>query len=414
MKPFRFRPLILGLAGLLLLFPAGGCTTAIPNESLSSSLSSSPDNTSMDTSKGDVSLTEKEYPPVNPELLHGLCYVHYLMKDRVTIDQVTDVIAALGAKSVRTWNHAILFSYDYKMIDTSLTAPYHELYRVMKKKGVEQIIGMNHFHYLPDAPGVMTTQVPDRDTTPGSDYMVFLDSYEAMWKTLAAEFPEIDYWEMGNEMNHDPFLNPIGYTDGTNGVAPFSLMEKADITTDMIFRASRGIKAANPDAVTIFPGMAPVDGIYGVMMRQYLERVYENIESGDFGSTNTDDFFEALAWHLYANSEPDEDWVQVNLDLYAVAQKHGDDGKKVYLTEVGYPDSGNSVTDQNQGEWLKEMYRLAAEQLPFVESIHYYRLFNDGEESYGLLRDPAVGGTVKAKGEAYQESAGGSGDLNLS
>ena len=402
------RSLFSGLVGLLLLSLIG-CSAA----SGGSSLPSSAGDGSQDAAPGsEISSPAKEYPPVNPELLHGVCYVHYLMKNRVTIDEVTDLIASLGAKSVRSWNHSILFSYDYKTIDKNLTAPYHELYRVMKEKGVEQIIGMDHFHYLPDNPGVMTTHVPYRDKTPGSDYMVFLDSYEAMWKALAAEFPEIDYWEMGNEMNHDPFLNPIGYTDGSNGVAPFSLMEKADITTDMMFYASRGIKAANPDAVTILPGMAPVDGIYGVMMEHYLERIYQNIESGEYGSTNTDDFFEALAWHLYANSRPDKDWVEVNQRLYAIAQKHGDDGKKVYLTEVGFPDSGKQEMDETQGEWVKEMYRLAAEELPFVESIHYYRLFNDGAESYGLMQDPSAGFASKAKGEAYQQSAGGTGDLN--
>ena len=68
--------------------------------------------------------------------------------------------------------------------------------------------------------------------------------------------------------------------------------------------------------------------------------------------------------------------------------------------------------DETQGEWVKEMYRLAAEGLPFVESIHYYRLFNDGAESYGLMQDPSAGFASKAKGEAYQQSAGGTGDLN--
>ena len=425
-KAYSLRRLLFGLVcAAWLVFTASGCadTTAGSSATESSStpdqLSSVPDNSSQ--SSDPVSYPEKEFDPVNPDLLYGVCYVQYSMSSRVDNATAAELISGIGAKSVRVWNHITYIMDENNNVSESAAATYHELYKLLKDNGVEQIIGMSHFHFLdekyfPNSDGWnSTTWGPERDTTPGSEYMQFLAYYEQAWKTLAAEFPEVDCWEMGNEMNHDPFLNPINYTDGTNGVAPFSLMEKADITTDMMFAAHKGIKAGNPDATTIMPAMAPVDGIYGVMMRQYLERIYENIDSGEFGSTNSDDFFDALAWHLYANSEPDEDWVQVNLDLYAIAQAHGDDGKKVYLTEVGYPDSGNPVTDQTQAEWVKEMYRLTKEELPFVESIHYYRLFDDGADSYGLFRDPAVTGgkiSIKEKGRAYVEAAGGSGSFS--
>ena len=386
------------------------------------------------------------YPPIvrkDKELLYGLCYVQYSMQSdarvvtdssgkafdgRVSIEQAASLIQALGAKSVRVWNHGT-YCVDRntdKISKNVHTAMYHELYAALKAKGVKQIIGMSHFHFLPEwhddvFPATdtwrSTVWVPKRDYTKGSEYMRFLDKYEAMWKALANEFQEIDYWEMGNEMNHNPFLAPLGYTDGSNGIAPFSLEEKANISTDMMFRAHRAIKSVNRDAVTIMPPMAPSDGMYGVDMDYYLEQIYQNIESGKFGSKKTSDFFDALAWHPYTSQMPDEDWVDANKRLYAIAQKHGDHGKKVYMTEVGFPDGGSKVTDAKQAEWLKEMYRLAEKELPFVESISYYRMFNDGREaaggeSYGLFKDPMDGFTAKLKGKAYQQIAGGKGNLD--
>ena len=370
-----------------------------------------------------ISYPDKDFDPVDKSLLYGVCYVQYSMSNRVSNAKAAEMIAGIGAKSVRVWNHMTYVMSDYKTIVDSAAAPYHELYKALKAKGVKQIIGMSHFHYLdidlshfPNGWN-STTWVPKRDKTPGSDYMKFLQQYEIAWKTLAAEFPEVDCWEIGNEWNHDPFMNPIDYTDGSNGVYAFSLNEKADISTDLMFAAHKGIKAGNPKATAIMPAMAPVDGMWGIMMEHYLERIYDNIDSGAFGSTNSDDFFDALAWHPYSPSKcPDvNDWVKANQRLYAIAQAHGDDGKKVYLTEVGFPDGGSSANDAKHKDWVKEMYRLTKEQLPFVESLHYYRLFDDGADSYGLFADPAVTGgqiKIKEKGKAYLEIAGGTGKFS--
>lgn len=355
----------------------------------------------------------KEYQ-ADQQYLYGVCYVDTQMSTRVKVSEAVSLIGALGAKSVRSWNHSQATMSDYKTIDPNKASRLHELYSALKLQGIDQIIAVNHFWYLPDNPAVATIQVPARDMTEGSEYRKFLEMYQVMWKTLAAEFSEIKYWEMGNEHNHDPFINPKGYTDGSNGVKPFTLEEKADITTDMMFYASKGIKEGNPEAMTIMPAMAPSDGMDGVAMTDYLERIYQNIESGNFGSTNTNDFFEALAWHPYSPFNcPDQAWVDANNRLHDIAKKHGDGSKKVFLTEVGFPDGKNERTDETQAEWVKTMYQLVKEQMPYVESVHYYRMFNDGDNDlYGLFNEPKDGFSVKAKGKAFQEAAGGTGDLN--
>jgi hypothetical protein len=108
------------------------------------------------------------------------------------------------------------------------------------------------------------------------------------------------------------------------------------------------------------------------------------------------------------------EWVENNNRLYKIAVKHGDAGIKVFLTEYGFPDGGNSRADATQAEWMVKAYELVRRYMPYVESLHYYRLFTDtsrGADLYGLMHQPEDGFGPKAKGLAYQKMAGGKGDL---
>ena len=98
-----------------------------------------------------------------------------------------------------------------------------------------------------------------------------------------------------------------------------------------------------------------------------------------------------------------------NNALFAVAESYGDGNRKVYLTEIGYNSADNA---QEHAQWITEAYRLVSEQMPYVESMHYYRLFNDGDERNGLFNEPRAGFAPTAKGAAFQAAAGGSGDLS--
>ncbi len=399
-------------------------TSSLPNASIAITssgqmiVSPSKPNTSKNPSSS-TSTTNPSTPTNKHENLYGVGYVQYIMQDQVTNDEVVELAVALGVQSMRVWNHATFVMSDYKTIDKKAAAPYHDLYKKLKAKGI-QIVAMNHFHYLlPDYPALSpdgwpsSNQVPAYDRSPNSDYMRFLKQTETTWRVLSAEFPEVDAWEISNELNSDDFLSPYGYKYKPD-VKPFTLEEKADVSTDMMYYASKGIKAGNPKAIRIMPPMAPVDGINGPSTLKYLERIYQNIESGKFGSKNTDDFFQALAWHPYYNKEIGDEWVKQNNDIFAIAQKHGDCHKKAYLTEVGFLDYNTPIVDRQQGEWIQNMYRLAKEKMPYVESIHYYWMFTAGGEVEGetyALFDKDFG--AKKKAIAYQEMTGAKGDLNI-
>ncbi len=325
-------------------------------------------------------------------------------KKEVTIAEATHLINSLGVGSVRDVMNCDEVLSDPKTVIPSAADYFHDLYSALKFYGVE-VITLNAAWFLPDG-STSYDKVPKRDTTPGSDYMKFLEDYRQTWKTLAKEFPEITKWEMGNEMNHTA---PAPMSGGA-----YTTEEKADITTDMIYYAHKGIKEGNPKAITIFPGMAPVDGIDGPATTKYLTRVYENIKSGKFGSKKTTDFFDAMAWHPYwPFTCPNQEWVEENHTLFRIMQKYGDGNKRVYLTEAGFRDDRNTETDKKQAEWIPIMYDLVQKNMPYVDSLHYYWLFNHGDlDPYGLMNEPKEGYSAKAKGLAYQKMTGGKGDLN--
>ena len=154
-----------------------------------------------------------------------------------------------------------------------------------------------------------------------------------------------------------------------------------------------------------------------------------NIKSGEWPSTNPDKYFDYLAWHPYSyTSEPDDRWVEVNNELYAVSQKYEKRNKKVYLTEFGYPhtldiNNPDGAIERNT-EWILKAYKLVEEKMPYVESMHCFRLFDSCKAyswgnniqltSYGFFKDPLYSdGREKSIAKAFQKQAGGSGLLDL-
>ncbi|MDD6200117.1 MAG: cellulase family glycosylhydrolase [Firmicutes bacterium] len=343
------------------------------------------------------------------EFIFGVGYVEDQMNNRVQVDQAVYLIRAMGIRSVRIWTGC--------MSDSRTLIPWrverlHDLIGKLQDADIQVIFNVCGF----ESPqmGGLTTWIPARDLTDGSDYLTAVSNFETMFFTLAAEFPEVRYWEVGNEWNHNPFMHPIGWKEDGTGTPSFTMKEKAYISADLMRAATKGIRDAGNTGLIISPAMAPADGMDGVAMSDWLDYVYEAIESGACGTTNPRDFFEALSWHPYFVAEPDQEWVENNNRLYRIAVDHGDAGIKVFLTEYGFPDNGNSRADAVQAEWMVKAYTLVRRYMPYVESLHYYRLFTDtsrGADTYGLINQPEDGFGPKAKGLAYQKMAGGQGDL---
>lgn len=372
----------------------------------------------------DLSYEEDYWRNSNPETKIDYHYSHQLMKN-------------LGVTSVRFWTH---FSYfmsgpttfiDNKANFQSLRSAFFDL---VSKNPNASIIGMNHTNYGGDfsSPTTFTTCKPSRDLSENSNYRKWLKNYEESWYTLVRCFPEIEYWEIDNEINNNDFMKPSS--------GSFTTKQKAEISADMLYFGSRGIHRANPNAKTISGGIIMFNQTDTINFVNYL---YNEIAQNTWGTTSTKDFFQIFGMHPYISSS--EECFSKTLftsrmnSIYNVVRDREGKDKIVYCTEVGFndyyinPSTKSRIGQTNNAGFIKDMYEAAAD-LPYVESLCYYKMYDDenkADNRYGLFTDPinkrtyekdVDGGqsdtfiapllaSPKPGAEEFKKLAGGTGDL---
>ena len=337
---------------------------------------------------------------------------------------------AVGFSAMREWMHITTLLENATTPKPDVVAAYTRTLDRCAELDIE-VTGMSHTWFLADGTP-SHSEMYARDITPGSDYMKTMEMLETSWYTLVSCFPQVPMWEVGNEWNIDIFLRPIGWRPTVRHDSPdyepgFSLEEKMDIVTDMMYFSAKGIRAANPKAKVVSFSPTP-GGVWINNKRQYyipaqfgiaqsLEMVYQRIESGKFWSDKSDDFFDLLAWHPYLGSQmsfapivtdfpatkiwapdelPDAKWVGYNDAAYNVMVRHGDGHKQVLLTEFGYSDCGDPAREQQQaGLWI-QTFEQVKRHMPYVRTLHSFRLL---EQESMLERD--IPGEIGGKGEVY-------------
>ena len=359
------------------------------------------------------SKTKKDTYPVEAGYLYGMDYIAYEgIGNGIDYVKAFELMHNMGVTSIRHWMHMTwFFDQDFNVKQENVDT-MKAIIAEAQKYGF-QLIGMSHANINKFGSGFENAKIsPD-----SSYYPEWIGNYERGWYELVSLFPEITTWEIDNETNNTDFMkNAEGGT--------FSLKEMTNISTDLFYYGSKGVHRANPDATTVMGGFVTWSG------KAFLKGVYENIQSGKFGegSTNPDDYFQALAWHPYTNGFDAESFVKDNQELYDIAYSYEGKHIKVYFTELGGWTS--KQTDDTAAEYVKAVYQTVKDRLPFVESIHYYRDFDniiDNNNQSGLFYDPnpdrvdkkygsserANPGAPKKAAYAYQEMAGGSGSLDL-
>ncbi len=343
--------------------------------------------------------------------IYGMCYIAYEgVGNGIDYKKGFEIMSNMGVKSIRHWMHATWFldqDFNVKQNNVDLMK---DIIAEAQKYDI-QLIGMSHRNINKYGPEHENSKV-GRD----SDYYAeWIANYEKGWYMLASLFPEITIWEIDNETNNIDFM-----ADAEGGA--FTLQEMADISTDMFYYGSRGVHKANPNATTVMGGFVTWSG------NGFLEMVYENIKSGNFGegSTNPDDYFQALAWHPYTTLFSVEAFVRDNTALYEMAYEYEGKHKTVYFTELGGWDM--KLNQEQAAKYVTTLYTEVAQQLPFVESMHYFRAFNnivDKNNQWGMFTDPNPNrmdmtngvrlnpGAPKLSAYAYQQAAGSSGSLEL-
>lgn len=362
-----------------------------------------------------------------------------------------DLVKGLGCNAYRAWMHLTELLKDPMTPNEEEVRLHRRLLDRAKELDIE-VTAMSHEWFLPAGCKQRAGHaMPERDLTPGSLYMQTLQMLEQSWYTMASLFPQVDIWEVGNEWNLNAFLHPDGFLDSDMS-RPFSADEKADIAVDMMYFSAKGIRRANPNAkVASFSPALSTPGLGGDMpdflpvmygVAWTLDKIYSRIKSGKFWSTNTDDYFDLVAWHPYVFTnrevasdadlflnvqEPDELWRSFNDAAYKVMKKYGDGHKQVLLTETGFTDCGDRELELRYAGYNKKLLEIAA-QLPYVRTLHNFRLLNENamlrragiednqiggitEVYFGLFTDPEDGCQPRARALAIQEMTGSTADL---
>lgn len=360
----------------------------------------------------------------DPGYLAGMGYIAFEgVGNGIDYVKAYELLEHMGVKSMRQWMHFGYFMSDPDTFKPQETQLMHDILREGQSYNL-RMVGMTHMNWSVEL-GKFVHGKPVRGSL---RYTEWLETYERNWYNVAKEFPEITYWEIDNEVNNPDFM----FTEGKRG-EKLSTEEMAAITADMHFYGSRGIHRANPDAVTVLGGIVdpyglgiPTPGI-GTTMVNFMEALYDAIESGEHGSYFPDDFFQTAAWHpYYYKGQPDDYFVAQNNAIYEVITRREGKNKKVYLTEFGWDEKNYSM--ENMSAAISKLFATVAEHMPYVESLAYFRMFDnvaDNMNTAGLFYDPnptrsdvfngvrRTPGAPKPAAYAFQEACGGKGSLDV-
>lgn len=274
---------------------------------------------------------------------------------------------------------------------------FHNYIESLRKAGIEKFVLLDWGFVYPY--GYKATDawvVPDPKTEPES-YRRFMLLQQKVRYEIANNFTFIQYFESTNEPDGPggTFLHKNNYkfNSGDNEHV-FTRDEIEDIILDLNYFENLGVKEAYKNNVMLLPSFCNFD--YGP---EYLDSIYTKIKSGKYPtignikSNKIESFFEILNFHPYnlVSVEINKDWLDSQKNLREVMLKHNDENRKVWYTEIGWTDFRRVNEKDNVAQRYLDFFK-AVEELPWVEAIFLFRLFNlsnrpenEGEDNFGLI-----------------------------
>lgn len=336
-----------------------------------------------------------------------------------------DLVDVLGAKSMRIWmHHKRLLELNEKgelVFKQEVFLRYRKYVEELARRNI-RILAMNHNYVFPSSYGGDKNSVSEMPLPNSEVYFEHMRLVEKGCEMIAAAFPEIEYFECGNEVNMNFYLAKPGYTAhcGKNNVYDpkycYNNLEKAEITADLCYYSRLGVKKGNPRAKVVFPAPTPYRGY--PEMAEFLEFTYRAIESGNFPrgeekSTNPDDYFDVQCYHAYNFGGESKVLTDGGEMVLEIMRRHGDGGKKIFITEFGYHDHDfvktrgmtKEAADALQASFFDTDFQ-AFRSIGNIETVFVFRLYDwvSGpgiEVDFGLFTSPQSeqGIVPKAKGK---------------
>ncbi len=339
---------------------------------------------------------------------------------------VAELSDKMGSEVQRVWISCRKLCYrdsasNKLFFDLAQVEAYKNYFAKLKANGTDKIIAMSNEYLLPYGYNPWSAYANNGNVVPyGGDtyYEAWLGLIYEYYYQLATLFPEISYFEVGNEVDFSVYYENAGEKtyvyikangDGINSDGA------AKITADVMFRATKAIKKVNAANKVLFPGLAAGDTAQITSAKAFLTKVYNVISKSEVDngayeySTNFNDYFEILAVHPYPYKDGNtEQWVRDLNSIYNLCATTRGHKVRVWLTEFGIPyDGGNTAsswtTEQlntNLTKFLDEMNKL-----DYIDAVVWFRLcdlyekdWNERENIMGLFyskSDPVNNGAAK-------------------
>ncbi len=201
---------------------------------------------------------------------------------------------------------------------------------------------------------------------------------------VAQHYPQLQYFQIWNEPNLQAEWN-------------YQRQEPAELVK--LLRIARiRIRAVRPQAVVLFPSLAPTDGLDGTGINdlEYLEGVY---------AASGRDTFDVLGAQLYGlgQSPAKHRYVRIGktvlrpIDtradvsrvvlLHEIMERNGDGAKAVWVTELGWNSAppglpqpwGSSVSEEQKGQYLIGALERARQEWPWMGTMCVWMFRFGGE-----------------------------------
>ena len=403
----------------------------------------------------DLIAVKKHIAPVNTyaksnELAIGT-QEHLLDDETKTAAYIADATATLGANVYRISMpiHQLYFATETNgvSVKTDNMNAFKEMIAELKNRGINEILYVTDSFILPygynNPANTHNKTVPD-PVKDSANYLAWLNVNSAAMGALAAEVPEIKFFEPFNEINVlGSRLETYGIgwnaTSEEQAAHRFTVAEKAGIMADLCWYVSKAVKAVDAANQVTTPSISLSNS--SAVESGFIDAFYKAIESGNYPTGQTladkriDNYFTIVNIHLYPDYADSNLQTKVNNfatsinEGYAVIKAHNDGGSRVWLTETGVSTKHNNGTSRNEetaGTLLGMTLNKINSDLTYVDTVITYKLADISsdkgaspiETNYGLFysgddldNDPyAAKPTAKA---VYSFTHGGSTDYSV-
>ena len=332
-----------------------------------------------------------------------------------TANYIADASATMGASVYRlsTPIHQLYYptASNNAAVRSDNMATFKSMVPALKNKGITQILYVTDSFILPYGYANQSTNhnktVPN-PTTDTENYIAWLSVNADAFAKLAAEVPEIKFFEPYNEINlSDTRLEKAGIPwDASSSVQVnyrYTTSERAGIMADLCWYVSRPVKSVDSKNQVTTPSITV--GTESIIENTFLNVLYSKIESGTYpigntlGDTRIDNYFTIVNIHAYPtyvtsglDNKVNESANNIGNYIRSVMTAHNDGGSRVWLTETGVSVFG-SRTESTASTLITKFLNKINNNLTYIDTVIFYKVADisssssasEPEKKFGLF-----------------------------